>query len=122
MATQAFIVQRGTVTQESVNLHCFVPTLKANVAPRILVGDTPDVKKTQRHLNGFEYERSTVVIHRDPNLMPTLQKDWAVGLKCFLPIMSWEILVFFYRWWLLVAACRLGNEHGEQWRPNASDV
>lgn len=42
--------------------------------------DDKEIMETKRHLEGFPYERSTVVIHRDPNLMPTLKKDWAVCL------------------------------------------
>eukprot|EP00750_Incisomonas_marina_P025356 INCI5389.3.p1 GENE.INCI5389.3~~INCI5389.3.p1 ORF type:complete len:550 (-),score=71.46 INCI5389.3:175-1824(-) len=49
----------------------------ANIAPRILVDDDEQTRKTRQHLSGFPYEHSTVVIHRDRNLMPTLKKDWA---------------------------------------------
>ena len=56
---------------------------KANIAPRILVDDDEQTRKTRQHLSGFPYEHSTVVIHRDRNLMPTLKKDWAVRNVCF---------------------------------------
>jgi predicted NAD/FAD-binding protein len=44
------------------------------------VGDVapiPCIEEYQRSLGGFKYERSRVVVHRDPRLMPTSRRQWS---------------------------------------------